>query len=225
MPEYAWNALRIASKQYLARNVELRVEGEGNLPRTGPAIIAARHYHHLIDGAVLLATLPHPAHILVGLDWIRNPVLRVTMHRLCDAAGWPIIYRRGQGSPIDDLTARRALRRAFRDSIALLRRGHSLVIFPEAYPNIDPGRTPKQGPEDFLPFQPGFAQIAASAARQGIDAPIIPVGFSYGRDDRWHVDMRVGTPIVTAATDTRTVVRQTEAEVRRLSRDRHRVRV
>ena len=112
MPEYAWNALRIASRQYLKRSVDLRLEGEGNLPRNGPAIIAARHYHHLIDGAAMMATVPHPLHILVGLDWIRNPVLRVTMHRLCNAAGWPIVYRRGENSPIDEITARRALRQA-----------------------------------------------------------------------------------------------------------------
>jgi 1-acyl-sn-glycerol-3-phosphate acyltransferase len=195
MPEYAWNALRIASTQYLKRNVDLHVEGEENVPRNGPAIIAARHYHHLIDGAAMMATVPHPLHILVGLDWIRNPVLRVTMHRLCRAADWPIVYRRDGESPIDDLTARRALRKAYRESIDLLRRGHSLLVFPEGYPGIDPGFTPKTMPEQFLPFQPGFAQIAAGAARMGIHTPVIPAGFSYREGERWAVTLRFGAPV------------------------------
>lgn len=217
MPEYAWHALRVASQQYLKRNVDLRVEGEENLPRKGPAIIAARHYHHLIDGAALLATMPHPTHILVGLDWIRNPVLRVTMHRLCNAADWPIIYRRGEKSPIDDITARRALRRAYKESVELLRRGHSLIVFPEGYPNIDPGYTPKTGPDDFLPFRPGFAQIAIGANRLGVAAPVIPVGFSYEKADRWHVTMRIGEPINPSAEDAPALLALVEDDVRRLS--------
>lgn len=217
MPEYAWNALRVASKQYLKRNVDLEVEGQVLLPRTGPAIFAARHYHHLIDGAVMMATVPSPLHILVGLDWIRNPGLRVTMHKLCDAAGWPIVYRRGQGSPIDDITARRALRRAYRESIDLLRRGHNLLVFPEGYPNIDPGYTPKTEPNEFLPFQPGFAQIATGANRLGIATPVIPIGFRYEKGDRWHVTMRVGRPIHPQSMNPDELVRVVESEVRALS--------
>jgi 1-acyl-sn-glycerol-3-phosphate acyltransferase len=195
MPEYAWNALRIASRQYMKGRVNLSVEGEEYLPTAGPCIIAARHYHHLLDGAVVISVVPHPVHILVGLDWIRNPALRVLMHRLCNAAGWPIVYRRTNSSPIDELTARRALRTAYRESISLLQRGHSLLVFPEGYPNIDPGYTLKTEPEQFLPFQPGFAQIAASAKRMGIDAPIIPAGFSYRKEAVWDITLRFGAPV------------------------------
>lgn len=217
MPEYAWNALRIASTQYLKRNVDLRVEGENNLPRKGPLIIAARHYHHLIDGAAMMATVRHPLHILVGLDWIRNPALRVVMHRLCNAADWPIVYRRGAESPIDDLTARRALRQAYRESIELLQRGHSLLVFPEGYPNIDPGYTPKQSPGEFLPFQPGFAQIAAGAERFGVHAPIIPAGFAYEEGNRWQVTLRFGEPIRATSRSQSEIVAAVELAVRHLS--------
>lgn len=217
MPEYAWNALRIAARQYLRRSVELRVEGEGNVPRKGPSIIAARHYHHLIDGAAMMATIPHPLHILVGLDWISDHALRVVMHRLCDAAGWPIVYRRAENSPIDDLTARRALQRAYRESIDILGRGHSLLVFPEGYPNIDPGYTPKTSPDDFLPFHSGFAQIATGATRLGIHAPVIPAGFAYEQGDRWHVTMRFGPPVDPSSMTRPELLHRVEQEVRALS--------
>jgi 1-acyl-sn-glycerol-3-phosphate acyltransferase len=217
MPEYAWHALRTASRQYLKRNVDLRVEGEGNLPRNGPSIIAARHYHHLIDGAALIARIPHPTHVLVGLDWIRNPALRATMHGLCRAAEWPIIYRRREGSQIDDLTAQRALRQAWRQSIELLGQGHSLIVFPEGYPTIDPGYTPKTDPDEFLPFQPGFARIAITAARSGIDAPVIPAGFHYEQRDRWQVVLRFGEPVFPTPGGVDELVRTVEDSVKRLS--------
>jgi 1-acyl-sn-glycerol-3-phosphate acyltransferase len=217
MPEYAWHSLRTASRQYLKRNVDLRVVGEEHLPRTGPAIIAARHYHHLIDGAALIATIPQPAHVLVGLDWIRNPALRVTMHALCRAADWPIIYRRREGGQIDDLTARRALRQACRESIELLGQGHSLIVFPEGYPTIDPGYTPKTDPDEFLPFQPGFARIALTAARSGIAAPIIPAGLSYEKRDRWQVVLRFGEPVSPISGSVDELVSMVEDSVKRLS--------
>jgi 1-acyl-sn-glycerol-3-phosphate acyltransferase len=195
MPEYAWNALRTASRQYMKGRAELRIEGEEHLPTKGPSIIAARHYHHLYDGAAMMMTVPHPLHILVGLDWIRNPALRVLMNSLCDAAGWPVVLRRDGQARVDDAKARQALKRAYKESLELLRRGHSLLIFPEGYPNIDPGYTPKSGPDDFLPFQPGFARVATGAARSGIAAPIVPAGFSYVEDERWRITLRFGAPV------------------------------
>lgn len=195
MPEYAWNALRIASTQYVKGRVELAVEGGEYLPLKGPAIIAARHYHHLIDGVAMMLAVSHPLHILVGLDWIRNPAGKAVMQRLCAAAGWPVVLRRNGKADVDDMAARRALRHAYRDSLEILRRGHMLLVFPEGYPNIDPGYTPKTMSEEFLPFLPGFAQVASGAARMGIDAPVIPAGFHYEAGEQWSVTLRFGNPV------------------------------
>ena len=41
-----------------ARRIDLRVEGLEHLPATGPAIIAARHFHHFYDGCALVAVVP-----------------------------------------------------------------------------------------------------------------------------------------------------------------------
>src|SRR5579871_5787692 len=65
------------------RSVRVRVEGMQHLPRTGPVLIASRHYHHFYDGCLLLAIIPRPVHILVALDWVWNAPLRRLMELAC----------------------------------------------------------------------------------------------------------------------------------------------
>ena len=195
MPDVAWRFLKTAGGVLLRRNVDLHVEGADLVPRKGPAIIAARHFHHLYDGCAILATIPRPVHILVGLDWVRNPAGRIVMERACKAAAWPMIYRQDGPSPRDDREATRALRHAMGDSLDLFRAGHILLVFPEGYPNIDPGYTPKADEDAFLPFQPGVVRLATLAAANGIHVPIVPAGFAYERSDRWRATLRFGEPL------------------------------
>ncbi len=218
MPDVAWRFLHTGSGILARRRLDLAVEGAGNLPRRGPVIVAARHYHHLYDGVALLATVPRPLHILVGLDWVRNPAGKAAMTALCRAANWPVVLRRDGSEDVDDSEARRALRRAASESLDLLAQGHTLLVFPEGYPNIDPGYTPKRGDADVLPFQPGFAQLAALAVRRGIDTPIVPAGLEYHRGDRWQVTLRFGAPRrIGQRADAAGVIADVEREVWRLS--------
>ena len=53
----------IVIKGELSGSEDLTVEGDDYLPRQGPLIVAARHYHHLYDGVALMATVPRPMHI------------------------------------------------------------------------------------------------------------------------------------------------------------------
>ena len=62
-----WRSLRAMSRAML-RKVDLRVEGVEHIPASGPAILVARHYHHLYDGAAALATAPRSLHPLVAMD-------------------------------------------------------------------------------------------------------------------------------------------------------------
>lgn len=195
MPDFAWHFLRRAGGVLLRRNVDLTVEGADNIPSTGPVIIAARHFHHLYDGCAIVSTVPRPTHILVGLDWVKNPVGRVVMERACKAAEWPMIYRRDSAIPRDDRETTRALRRAMEDSLTLLRKGHVLLVFPEGYPNIDPGYTPKADAHTFLPFQPGIVRLATLAAASGLHVPIVPAGFAYTQGDGWRATLRFGNAI------------------------------
>ena len=79
------------------------------------------------------------------------------------------------------------------DSVRLLRSGEALVVFPEAYPNIDPASTPKKDNDAFLPFRPGFSRLVEMAERDGCtQVAIVPVGLTYVQKERWHVTLRFG---------------------------------
>ena len=221
MPDVAWRFLRTGSSRLIRRNLDLQVEGEEYIPQSGPVIIASRHFHHFYDGAVMVSTVPRPLHILVGLDWVRNPIGKVAMTRLCAAADWPVVLRRDGSMPVDRVQAQRELRRALADSLAVLEQGHVLLVFPEGYPNIDPGYTPKTDEEAYLPFQAGFVRLATLAATQGMRVPIVPAGFSYTRGERWRVELRFGEPVtVERRQDEPAVLAGVEAEIRRLSQSK-----
>jgi len=212
-----WRFLRTAARMTVKRNVHLQVEGIDHVPRTGPVLIAARHFHHLYDGCALIATLPRPAHILVGLDWVANRPGRAAMEALCRSARWPVVMRPGGAQGIGMAEAGLAFRRATRDSLQLFRDGRILLVFPEGYPNIDPGPTPKPDETSFLPFQQGYLRLVGLASRQGIPVPVVPAGFAYTKDDRWNVVLRFGAPLLPGSLPAEDFNRELEQRVRDLS--------
>lgn len=222
-PTVGMRGLRAYARWWLPRHVASEsIEGLENLPRSGPVLIAARHYHHLIDGAVLLARLPRPVHIIVALDWVRDRSQRRRMELACRWAGWPVIVRpaaAGGATAYPGNEGARALRRGLRDALALLREGRVVAIFPEGYPAIDrPARAaaaPERDAAGFLPFAAGFRTVAAHAARASANAvPVVPMGFTYLQTaGGWSVRARLGTPLPASAT-----VETVERAVRDLSR-------
>lgn len=215
----AWASLRAVCRAAM-RRVDVRVEGLEHLPATGPAIIAARHYHHFYDGAALLSLAPRPMRILVTLDWAENPAVQRAMAAACQAAGWPVVPRAFRlPPPALAGAARHALRAATRQSVALLRAGRVLLVFPEGYPTIDPGYTPKTRDDEVLPFQPGFLRFAALAERGGqIRVPIVPAGLEYARGERWALTVRFGSPLMANPEATfQAQVAEVERQVRCLS--------
>jgi putative membrane protein len=214
-----------AACRLLARHIVLRVEGLEHLPATGPVVIAARHFHHLWDGCALIAAVPRPLHVVVALDWLHQPVGRRLMELACRAAGWPVVPRPdfpgrpGGRRPSDSLAADvPRLLAATRQCVRYLMAGEALLVFPEGYPNVDPGYTPKVDDDDVLPFRPGFARFAALAGHHGVNLPIVPAGLEYRRGRRWQVTIRFGVPIGFAPDrDLGTLVEIVEAAVGRLS--------
>ncbi|CAN5682946.1 lysophospholipid acyltransferase family protein [soil metagenome] len=185
MPDMPWRSMHVASR-FALRKVRLRVEGLEHIPKHGPVIIAARHFHHFYDGAVLLNAIDRPLHILVALDWVRGRASQLIMPRACAAARWPVVDRNGTGMS--------GMRAAVRESVELLNCGRVLAIFPEAYPTIDPSPTPKTNRDEFLPFRDGVVRIAGMAATPDRPVVIVPAGFSYVQSDQWEITVRFGPP-------------------------------
>lgn len=210
------------SRLLARRWLDLRVEGLEHVPPTGPAIIAARHFHWLYDGAVLVASVPRPCFFILGLDWVYGRRHRRFMTWLCGTVRWPVIF---PADPPTSATPRRLghrqLHRATREVTALLRGGNLFVIFPEGFATIDVVATPKSDERDFLPFAQGFARFAELAARDGRTVvPIVPAGLSYERAPgrRWRVVLRFAPPVyVGEGTDRDALIRSVEEQVRELS--------
>lgn len=227
--------LRAGARRMARRHLDLRVDGLHNIPRSGPLMLAARHYHHLYDGVALVATLPRPLHVIVGLDWVQRSRDRVLMERVCAMAGWPVVLRSdnlarlGGRSAYGDADPQAYQRSALRQSLATLRSGGALVMFPEGYPVVDPqGVTPERASTPLLPFDPGFLRIVDLAQRdRGRRVPILPIGFDWGTpatgtpdadDTRHAVTMRIGAPLwLERGDDLAARARQVEDIVRQLS--------
>lgn len=200
----------------------LQVSGTHFVPRSGPALLVCRHYHHLYDGSALFAVLPRPLHIVVALDWADRPQ-RFAMEALCRLAAWPVVLRDprigypwGNGYSPSERTS--YARRALSDSVAILKDGCLLAIFPEGSPLIDPVAVSARArwPE----FRSGFLRIALRAAREGLDVPIIPTGLRYvGPAVRPNsLIIRFGEPAhVGAPNRRRDVARDIQERVRALS--------
>ncbi len=231
MPAMAWRSLRLLCRRAIDRNVDLLVEGLEHVPSEGPVVIAARHFHHLYDGCAIGLTVPRHVHVLVAMDWLTRPAGRALMARACRSARFPVVLRPAaatyRSELRDDLVRRaayteataRQLRRAVRESVKLLRDGHVLLVFPEGYPNVDPGFTPKPDDDAFLPFEPGFVRLVAMAQQDGTTrVPIVPTGLVYTRGARWNLTLRFDPPRwLEAGADRDLFLAEVETRVRALS--------
>jgi putative membrane protein len=122
--------------------VKLVIEGLENVPNTGPVLIAARHFHHLYDGCVLMKAVPRRLHIFVALDWVRKHWLRSFMELACYMVDWPIVLRSEQLLDKSDQNSQKStraysfdesriyIRHAMRDSVRILRSGEVFAVFP-----------------------------------------------------------------------------------------------
>jgi len=215
----------------LAYGHRLDAVGVDRVPDRGPVVLAARHYHHFLDGVGLIKQVRRPVHFLVALDWVSKRSTRAVMEALTSLAEWPVTLRAeelGSETGGDARTGRRAFRqnevlayqrRAYRQCLALLCDERVLVAFPEGYPVVDPHA--RREPRSMLlaPFKSGFARLAVAASRtMSRPIPVVPVGirveepptgrlvFTYGH----------GRP-VTASTDVDALTRDIYDDVLRLS--------
>jgi 1-acyl-sn-glycerol-3-phosphate acyltransferase len=220
-------AIRLYARWLVFLRCRVDVVGAQHIPKSGPVLLAARHYHHVYDAAVLLATIPRELHFLVALDWAHSRGERRLLERACQLAAWPGLLRtdRLPTNPHPTTAIWRPhdieayARRSVAESVNLLAAGRAIVVFPEGSPVIDPER-PARRPDAVLPFQQGFVTIARLAARRvGQPVPVVPVGLAYdGHEKAWRVQLQLGPPIMVDAQASRAeTTRTVEAEVRSLS--------
>ncbi|WP_376795592.1 carotenoid biosynthesis protein [Thermogemmatispora sp.] len=206
LSQSTWLLMRAGARAISHWAVRIRVEGLEQVPRKGPILIAARHFHYFYDGYALLRALPRRLHTVVALDWLRSKRLRFAIELGCSLVDWLVVLRSEQfreqpGNTEPRAYSPREVRRYMRQmatrAVSLLRAGEVLVIFPEAYPNIDPHPSPKADLEQFLPFRPGFVKLVELAERDGrTQVAVVPAGLAYaregGRRQRWRVTVRFG---------------------------------
>lgn len=219
-------SMRLIARYLAAGKLQTIVSGAENLPTHGPALIVARHYHHLFDGLTLFAAVQRRFHIVVTMDWVQNRRSKIFMQSINGLARWPMILRGDALShsgndqrrlfATNDVT--RYQRRALREAVKLLVEGRIVVVFPEGYPNVDPTYTPKTEPDQFLPFKPGFLNILRAAeARLGVKIPIIPAGLRYRRGKLWIGNITFGKPFYRDYNVNREgLIEKIETEVKRL---------
>src|SRR5215471_12906688 len=187
-------AIRIGAQAMAAARVETSVSGLENIPRDGPVLLVARHYHYLFDGVVRVVSVPGPIHSMGAVDWVKNSYARRLLTLAASMVRWPSVVR--SNAPQAGVDQGRYHRTVLRDSVELLTEGRLLVVFPEGYPNIDRYYTPKTRPEEMLPFKAGFVAIAVAAEKRlGARVPIVPVGFRYTKARHWRVELHIGEAV------------------------------
>ncbi|HEX4714132.1 MAG TPA: carotenoid biosynthesis protein [Ktedonobacteraceae bacterium] len=200
LSQAVWLIMRFGTWGVGKRHLRLNSEGVEHIPRSGPVLIAARHFHYFYDGYILVRAVPRRLHTIVALDWVQVQSLRLVIELACSLADWPVILRSEQLRVRDTsqnwaykpLENRRYLRQMISATVRLLRSSKVLVIFPEGYPNIDPHSTPKAEQNDFLPFRPGFIRLVELAERDHqTRVAIVPAGLIYKRDSKgWQATVR-----------------------------------
>lgn len=224
-------AMRLIARGLAAGRLQTKASGSDHIPPRGPALVVARHYHHLFDGLALFAVLRRPFHIVVTLDWVQSIPSKLFMQTVTSLARWPVVLRRDalMQRPLSGAAKDTAIfslkdvmhyqRRALLQSVELLVEGRVLVVFPEGYPNIDPTYTPKREPEEFLPFKPGFVSIIIAAEKRlGTKLPIIPLGIQYVAGKVWIARLVFGEVIYRDRfTNSASLIQCAEKEVKRLS--------
>lgn len=188
-------AIGALCRRSLRRDAVLTIEGLEHLPPSGPTMLVARHVHHLFDGCALWTTLPRPFRILVAVDWAEQGPTRRLLDWGCRTMGWPTVLRADAPAGPAATDAARLLRRATKETVALLRAGEAVLVFPEGYPTIDPNPAPRRGLDEMLPFRPGFARLAALAEKDGrTRVAVVPIGFAYAGGPPWAIATRLGEP-------------------------------
>ena len=145
-------ALAVVWQLRVICGVRFRVLGRDRLPRSGAALIAARH-ESAFDTFIWFGLLPDTAYVL--------------KRELQAVPVWGWYAWKAKQIAVDRSAGGTAMRHLLRSAKAALAEGRQVVIFPEGT---------RVAPGERVPFQPGIAALAASTG-----LPVIPVATDSGR--------------------------------------------
>jgi fatty-acyl-CoA synthase len=176
----------------------LGVEGLDRLTGVAPAVLAANHASY-VDAVALLAALPDDVRFVAKRELLRTPVVGTVIRKV----GHLTVERADPSRSVADAEV----------VSATLRRGVSLLVFPEGTFRRAPG---------LLPFRLGAFKAAVEGGR-----PVVPVAIRGTREvlppDTWRfhrgpITVTVGAPVHPAGTGWPAMVRLrdlTQAEIAR----------
>jgi 1-acyl-sn-glycerol-3-phosphate acyltransferase len=142
--------IEVLCRPLLAALVKRDWKGRANVPRTGGVIVVANHYSFFdpISVAHFLVKAGRTPRFLAKAGVFKHPVLG----KLFRSAGQIPVYRDS-----------REAAQAFRDAVAAVERGETIIVYPEGTMTKDPDLWPMAG-------KTGAARIAL---RTG--APVLPI--------------------------------------------------
>lgn len=157
--------------------MDLQVFGEENLPEKGPVLYVATH-KSVFDIVVLMTLLKEPA-IFIGKKEVASMPY---VHKWFDALG--CIY-------VDRNDMRQALK-SIMEGVKELKKGQSIVLFPEGTRNMS---------NEIQPFKEGGFKLATKTG-----VPVIPIALSNTfkvfeekkRIQKTQVKVNIGQPILTS---------------------------
>jgi 1-acyl-sn-glycerol-3-phosphate acyltransferase len=160
------------------------VIGAERIPRAGPLIVAANHHNALVDGVLLLATLPRRLVSVAKAPLFSNPLIGPFL-RLIGALP---VHRRQDGG-----TDPARNDRLFAASTATLRGGDAILIFPEGVSQPEPS---------LMPLRTGAARMLLAAEADAVGpVTLLPVGLMFHEPGTFRTGwalIAVGEPVETA---------------------------
>lgn len=158
--------------------------GAERIPRAGPLIVAANHHNALVDGVLLLATLPRRLVSVAKAPLFSNPLIGPFL-RLVGALP---VHRRQDGG-----TDPARNDHLFAASTATLRRGDAILIFPEGVSQPEP---------TLMPLRTGAARMLLAAEADSVGpVTLLPVGLMFHEPGTFRTGwalIAMGEPVETA---------------------------